>query len=253
LRQPYDLCIVLNTVSHSLSSDVLCLLSGARYRLGTAEMPFYDFRPNLFYNVLSAPSISPIHETKRSLLILERLGITTEDLSEEVCLTPEEREQGQKVLWDHHLVPEKTIGLNLGAYNTPNRWPYQKYAALADWLAGELGFQVAVFWGPREDDLGERFLGAVNAKVTPLPGLGIRQLAGVISQLRLVVCNNTGIMHLAAAVGAPTFAIFGLYDPELWRPLNKDFYGVRGLDKTCTSAELEVVQSGIKRMLERQK
>jgi ADP-heptose:LPS heptosyltransferase len=251
LRQPYDLCIVLNTVSHSLSSDVLCLLSGARYRLGPSEMPFYDFRPNLFYNVLSAPSVSPIHETKRSLLILEHLGITTGDLSEEVCLTPEEKEQGRKLLWDRHLIPEKTIGLNLGAYNTPNRWPYQKYAALADWLAKELGFQVAVFWGPREDDLGERFLGAVNAKVTPLPGLDIRQLAGVISQLRLVVCNNTGIMHLSAAVGAPTFAIFGLYDPELWRPLNKDFYGVRGLDKTCTSAELEVVQSGIKRMLER--
>ncbi|MBI4727259.1 glycosyltransferase family 9 protein [candidate division TA06 bacterium] len=251
LRQSYDLCIVLNTVSHSLSSDVLGLLSGARYRLGTSELPFYDFRPNLFYNILSAPPTFPLHETKRSLLITERLGITTDDLSEEVCLTPEEQEQGRKLLWDRHLIPEKTIGLNLGAYNMPNRWPYRKYAALADWLASEFGFQIAVFWGPRENNLGERFLGAVNVKVTALPGLDVRQLAGVLRQLRLVVCNNTGIMHLSAAVGAPTFAIFGQNDPELWRPLNKNFYGVRGLDKTCASAELEVVQSGIKRMLDR--
>ena len=49
----------------------------------------------------------------------------------------------------------------------------------------------------------------------------------------------------------PTFAIFGRSEPEFWRPLNRNFYGVRGLDKTCASAELEVVQSGIKRMLSR--
>jgi len=251
LRQPYDLCIVLNTVSHSLSSDVLCLLSGARYRLGTSEMPFYDFRPNLFYNILSAPPGSPVHETKRSLLILEHLGITTGDLSEEVCLTPEEQEQGKKVIWDHHLVPEKTIGIHLGAANLENRWPYQKYAALADWLAAEYGFSIAVFWGAREQELGERFLGVVKSRVEVIQGLSIRELAAAVKPLKLMITNDTGIMHLAAGAGAPTFSIFGRSEPELWRPLNRDFYGVRGLDKTCASAELEVVQSGIRRMLDK--
>ncbi len=59
------------------------------------------------------------------------------------------------------------------------------------------------------------------------------------------------MMHLSAALGTPTFAIFGRSEPEFWRPLNRNFYGVRGLDRTCASAELEVVQSGIKRMLSR--
>ncbi len=86
---------------------------------------------------------------------------------------------------------------------------------------------------------------------TPLPGLGLRQLAGVIRHLRLVVCNDTGIMHLSAAAGAPTFAIFGQNDPEYWRPLNKNFYGVWGPDKTRASAELKTVKSGIMRLLER--
>jgi ADP-heptose:LPS heptosyltransferase len=251
LRQHYDLAVVLNTVSHSLSSDILAWLCGARWRLGSAEHPFPGRRGAPFYNIIAPVPAARPHETLRNLAILEYLGVKAGDLGERIGLTAQERDYGEEVLWKHHLLPEKTIGLNLGAYKMPNRWPYQSYAALADWLVGELGFQAAVFWGPREEDLGELFLGAVNAEVTPLPGLDIRQLAGVLSHLRMVVCNDTGIMHLSAAAGTPTFAIFGQNDPEYWRPLNKNFYGVWGPDKTKASADLETVKSGIRRLLDR--
>lgn len=251
LAAHYDLAVVLNTVSHSLSSDILAWLSGARWRLGSSEHPFPGSRPSPFYNLFSPIPDEKKHETWRNLKILEYIGVAAAELGERMALSPEERKFGEETLWRHHLLPEKTVGLNLGAYKMPNRWPYQKYAALADWLVGELGFQAAVFWGPREEELGELFLGAVNVEVTPLPGLNIRELAGVLSRLRLVVCNDTGIMHLAAALGTPTFAIFGQNDPEYWRPLNKNFYGVWGPDKSKASAEVETVKSGIRRLLER--
>lgn len=251
LVRHYDLAVVLNTVSHSLSSDLLAWLSGARWRLGSDEHPFPGKRGAPFYNLISPGPASRIHETRRSLAIVEYIGAITDDLGERLSLTADERRYGEGVLWKHHLLPDKAVGLNLGAYQMPNRWPYQHYAALADWLVGEFGFQVAAFWGPREEELGELFLGAVRAEVTPLPGLGLRQLAAVLSHLRLVVCNDTGIMHLSAATGTPTFAIFGQNDPEYWRPLNRNFYGVWGPDKTRASAELETVKSGIRRMLER--
>jgi ADP-heptose:LPS heptosyltransferase len=251
LRIHYDLAVVLNTVSHSLSSDVLAWMSGARWRLGSAEHPFAGARANLFYNIVSPAPASRVHETMRSLAIVEHIGARADDAGERLGLTPAEEAWGEEVLWKNHLLPEKTIGLNLGAYQMPNRWPYRSYAALADWLAGEHGFQVAVFWGPREEELGELFLGAVNVEVAPLPGLNLRQLASVFRRLRLVVCNDTGIMHLSAAAGTPTFAVFGRNDPEYWRPLNRNFYGVWGPDKTKASAELETVKSGIRRMLAR--
>lgn len=251
LSRHYDLAVVLNTVSHSLSSDILAWLSGARWRLGSAEHPFPGARGAPFYNLVSPAPAGRVHETMRNLAILEHLGIRAGDLGERMELAGEERDRGEEVLWKHHLLPEKTIGLNLGAYQMPNRWPYRNYAALADWLVGENGFQVAAFWGPREEELGELFLGAVNVEVTPLPGLDLRQLASVLGRLRLVVCNDTGIMHLSAATGTPTFAVFGQNDPEYWRPLNRNFYGVWGPDKARASAELETVKSGIRRMLER--
>lgn len=252
LRQGYDLAIVLNTVSHSLSSDILAVMTGAKYVLGTAEKPFPNVRPNLFYNLLAPASDEQIHETKRNLQILEYLGIGTDDPGEKCFLTDQESEQGKDFLYRHHLMPERTVGIHLGASNICNRWPYQNYALLADWLVKEYGFQIAVFWGPGEQELGERFLGVVKSQVETLSGLTIRQLASIIKPLRLMVCNDTGVMHLSSAVGTPTFAIFGRSEPEFWRPLNKNFYGVRGLDKTCASAELDVVQSGIRRMLSRE-
>lgn len=251
LRRGYDLAIVLNTVSHSLSSDLLAWMSGARWRLGSDEHPFPGRRGAPFYNMVSRGPDPRVHETMRSLAIVGHIGARTDDLGERLALSRQEREYGEAVLWKHHLLPEKTVGLNLGAYQMPNRWPYQNYAALADWLAAELGFQVAAFWGPREEELGELFMGAVGAEVIPLPGLNLRQLAAVISHLRLVVCNDTGIMHLSAASGTPTFAIFGQNDPEYWRPLNRHFYGVWGPDKAKASAELGTVKTGIKRLLER--
>lgn len=252
LRQGYDLAIVLNTISHSLSSDILARLTGAKYVLGPAENPLNGSSENFFYNLRAPGSEVRLHETRRNLKILEYLGIGTEDPGEAMILSEPEEEQGRDILYKNHIMPERTVGIHLGAYNICNRWPYQNYAVLADWLVREFGFQVAVFWGPREQELGERFLGLVKSEVKVLSGLDIRQLASVIKPLRLVVCNDTGVMHLSAAVGAPTFAIFGRSEPEYWRPLNRIFYGVRGLDKTCASAELDVVQSGIKRMLARE-
>lgn len=249
LRLGHDLCVVLNTVSHSLSSDVLCWLSGARYRLGSEELPFPGRRKNLFYNVLAPAAEGPLHETRRNLRILESIGVKCRDTDERVFLRDAEREEGRQTLYRAHLDPAKTVGIHLGAANIENRWPHERYAALADWLSRDLGYKVLVLWGPREEELGERFLGAVKTETATIKGLSIRQLAAVMSYLRLMICNDTGIMHLSAAVGAPTFAIFGRSEPELWRPLNKGFYGVRGPDKTRASAELAVVKNAVGKML----
>ncbi len=247
----YDLAVVLNTVSHSLSSDVLAWLSGARWRLGSAEHPFAGARTNLFYNVVSPPPSPRAHETRRSLAIVEHIGARAGDLGERLVLARAEAERGEEALWKHHLRPEKTVGIHLGAYKPENRWPHRLYAALADWLAEELGFQVAVFWGPREERLGESFLAKVRSKAVPFSGLGLREFAAAVRPLRLFVCNDTGVMHVAAALGTPTFAIFGKSEPEFWRPLNRNFYGVWGPDKTRASAELGTVKTGIKRLLEK--
>ena len=93
------------------------------------------------------------------------------------------------------------------------RWPAERYAALADALAGR-GLPCVVLIGPGERELGARVAASARAA---LPVLGADldpvELAAVLARARCAVTNDSGPMHLAGAVGTPVVAFFGATDP----------------------------------------
>jgi len=99
------------------------------------------------------------------------------------------------------------------AFARSKRWPAERYAALADALAGR-GLTAAVLVGPGEEELGGRV--AAGARPHP-PVLGADldpvELAALLSLARVAVTNDSGPMHLAGAVGTPVVAVFGPTDP----------------------------------------
>ncbi len=105
-----------------------------------------------------------------------------------------------------------------GAHGWQRAWPADRYAALAVRLRAD-GFTVVLSAGPGE----EATAAAVNAALHPpapvLAGLSVPVLAEVIRSAALFVSGNTGIMHLAAAVGAPVVALHGPTDQRRWGPL----------------------------------
>jgi heptosyltransferase-2 len=108
------------------------------------------------------------------------------------------------------------LGLNPGAFfGTAKRWLPERYAAVADRVARRTGARVAILGGAAERPLGEAI---ARMMVTPARVLGgettLPQLVGVLSRLRALVTNDSGPMHLAAALGVPVVAVFGSTD---WR------------------------------------
>jgi len=101
-----------------------------------------------------------------------------------------------------------------GSGGRAKRWPVERFAALAQGLA------VPTVWllGPAEEgdaeahDVGRR-LGVVAQ------GLPLATLAGLLASCSAYVGNDSGVTHLAAAVGAPTVALFGPTEPAVWAPL----------------------------------
>jgi lipopolysaccharide heptosyltransferase II len=93
------------------------------------------------------------------------------------------------------------------------RWPPERFTALADALALQ-GRACGLVVGPEETALGAAVSAAARA---PLPVLGAdldpSELAALLSRARLLVSNDSGPMHLAAAVGTPVVAFFGPTDP----------------------------------------
>lgn len=113
------------------------------------------------------------------------------------------------------------IGLNPGAsFGTAKRWLPERYAAVGDTLARRAGARVAIVGGARERGLGELIASGMRAPVRVLCGeTGLPELTGVLARLRLLVTNDSGPMHVAAALGIPVAAVFGPTDDRETGPV----------------------------------
>jgi lipopolysaccharide heptosyltransferase II len=118
--------------------------------------------------------------------------------------------------------------LNLGATKAANRWPAERFGALAASLAQRGVGPLALIGGPGDRTAAETALAAAGAN-TPLTDLvGKSDLSGLIALLRLArgfVGCDTGPMHLAAAVGCPVLALFGAADERRTGPYGLDRLG----------------------------
>jgi heptosyltransferase-2 len=103
------------------------------------------------------------------------------------------------------------VALNPGAsYGSAKQWIPARYAAVGERLARETGARVVILGSAAERALGEAIAGSMREKPKLLCGeTSLTDLVGVLSRLRLLVTNDSGPMHLAAALGVPLVAIFG--------------------------------------------
>ncbi len=102
------------------------------------------------------------------------------------------------------------------------RWPEERLAEMADQLARMTGLPVLVFGGPQNDET-DRVIDAMRQpdKAVRVGETHLRSTAALLSLCGVFVCNDTGLMHMAAAVGTPTAALFGPTSPRIYLPPNR--------------------------------
>jgi len=103
------------------------------------------------------------------------------------------------------------IGVNPGAfYGSAKRWLPERFAAAADIVARRRGARVAIVGSAAERAQGEEIASLLQAPARVLCGeTTLAELVGVLSRLKLLLTNDSGPMHLAAALGVPLVAVFG--------------------------------------------
>jgi heptosyltransferase II len=104
-----------------------------------------------------------------------------------------------------------------GAVGPAKRWPAAAYAALARRLLAD-GFAVWVVGGPGEKALAREIVGDSAAR--DLTGADLREAILALAAASVAVSNDSGLLHVAAALGTPSIAIFGPTSPWHWAPLN---------------------------------
>ncbi len=191
-------------------------------RIGYAR----DFRGPLLHDAVEPPSAAAYgHQVNYYLQLLFRAGIIAKPQPVEeirLHLTDAEKNWATRKIDTLGLGgPRFLVGLAPGAaFGPAKRWLPERFGGLGDRLIGALNADVLIFGSAAERPLAEKIARAM--KHTPAIAAGetsLRQLLALMARCRLIVANDSGPMHLAAALGVPLIAIFGSTDERATGPI----------------------------------
>jgi lipopolysaccharide heptosyltransferase II len=150
------------------------------------------------------------------------LGVEATHRKTEIFLTEEEKRRAGDYLLTSGIDPEKpVVGIYPGATWPAKAWPAECFSELAALLTKELDLQLVVTQGPSDAELVQQIARSSGGRVTVLGVLPLRQLAAVLSHIKVYVSNDCGPMHIAVAVGTPTIGIFGPGEENIWFPYDQ--------------------------------
>lgn len=187
---------------------------GARYSVG------FDVRGRgLFYNV-RVPGPARGLSASEVMLALCRQGLGRPFRSREpkIYLQDGEAEAGREALLEAGVDSSKGIVLlHPGGHYPAQRWAPEGFAEVAEALVRTGKWATAVVGGPRDEPIlhrATRHVPTVRVIVTR----SLRDLIGLLPHARLLICNNSGPLHVAYALNIPTLSTLGPTDRALWAP-----------------------------------
>jgi ADP-heptose:LPS heptosyltransferase len=110
-----------------------------------------------------------------------------------------------------------------GASQANKRWPTERFAAIAQWLRDAHGIATVVNLGPGDEqivaEVKQRFAGLGII----IGDLDLRELVALLAESSLLIGNDTGPTHIAAALGKKSVVIFGASDSKVWSPWKTEY------------------------------
>lgn len=207
LRQrQFDLALDLQGL---LRSGWLAWRSGAPRRVGLSDSRELAW---LFHNQRVVIDKPDLHAVDRYLAAAEALGCGRQPVE---FLLPQRQADRQSV--EAMLPPERFAVLLPAANWLTKRWPVERYAALVEPLRQRFGLSSVVAGGADAVELAREIPGALSLAGKTTLG----QLVELLRRADLVVANDTGPMHIAAALGRPLVAVFGPTNPQRTGPYGR--------------------------------
>ncbi len=167
------------------------------------------------------------HEAEYTLEVLRPLGIAATNPVPYVAVDPRANERITALLAEAGIGPDdRLIAIHPSASCVSKRWMPSRFAQVADRLIAEQGARICIVAGPSDTRYAQEMAQAMQQPALNTAGkLAIRELAALLSRCRLLISNDSGPVHIAAALGVPVVDIFGRnqrgLSPKRWGPLGK--------------------------------
>ncbi len=176
-----------------------------------------------------------IHTTDHLLRELVRYGFSTLRKTPRLFLSQKDKDWGKSFCRVKGLTEaekSKAIVIHPGSGSKKKIWPLDRFLELIRYFQRHSGSRIVVVLGPAEGPEVQKAFGEVgweSGSTAPLlvKGLTLIELASVMEGSHLFIGNDSGITHMAAALGIPTIAIFGSSDHKTWSPRGEKVFVVR--------------------------
>ncbi len=172
-----------------------------------------DLRKGLLtHPVHRSSKIQRLHQTHYYNEILEGVGLKTDGTRLELYLSLKDRESAANILKKSDIFEtDFIVGINPSAtYGSAKQWFPDRFARLSDLLNKRFGSKTVIFGGPNDRKLGEDIRNMMKTYSVDLSGkTSLKEAMAIIAHCRLFITNDSGLMHIAAALNVAQVAIFG--------------------------------------------
>jgi len=215
-RSKFDLVIDLQGLFRTAS---LAWLSGCKKRFGMTTTREFA---HIFYTHKPTQDQSCIHLVDYYLKIAQAAGAS--DLSVEFILGTDRADVDSvnRLLTEQQINPDNYAVFVPGSAHNDKCWPIERFAALADKISSQFHLSIIATGAASEKDTVERLRNLANVPIANFAGAtSISELVALLKTARLVVSNDTGPGHIAAAEGTPLVLIFGRSNPARVAPYGR--------------------------------
>ena len=210
----FDAAVLL---PNSFESALMTFLAGVPQRIGYAT----DGRSWMLTTSLK-PSREERHQIYYYLDLVKMLRAEAVQPSIEISATAEERAEARRLL-KQGGIPAGTafLVLNPGAaYGSAKRWYADRFVAVANTLSRELNLAVVMIGSEAEAGIAQQVAARITGVTAVTNGkTSLETLIGILAESSLMITNDSGPMHIAAALGVPTVAVFGPTDEKATGPI----------------------------------
>ncbi len=219
--QNYQFDLAIQMHGSGILTNSLTVMLGAQQNAGFFLPDHYCPDPPHFLPYLSHES-----EVRRYLRLLEFLGMSSQGEQLEFPLNADDEAALSNIAAAHDLDSGAYVCIHPGASVVERRWPPEYFVVVADNLA-KRGLKVVLTGTTEELPLTRSIAQAMQAESINLAGCtSLGALAVLLKKTRLLVCNDTGVSHLADALQVPSVVIFREFDIDRWAPLNRQLHRV---------------------------
>lgn len=259
-KRGFDLVISARS-SYSPSVSRMAYFTGARWRLG--YVPQKGMLPRFFYNIPVVEEKKPLHEADKVYRLIAPLGIEKDNEGLAINIPDAEKNRAWDFLKGHGVKKDDYLAaIHISSRRPENRWPIERFIKIINFLTSK-DIKVVVLWmpgdetnpmHPGDDSKAESIKAKVSGGVILYKTESVKELIGILSLCKLVVCLDGGAMHIAAALKIPVVALFGSTDIAVWGPYGKGHSVIKkenGIESISAKHVMDVINTKLpKRFLE---